>query len=86
MYLSLMSQSSLVSDISMIASKNFLFAAGPAILDLQILNKLVGYIFSYGQNCMGKLFLTSSIFEAKWCILAEHFPPILSVVVFRGPH
>ena len=45
MYFSFMSQSSLVSDISMIASKNFLFAAGPAILDLQILNKLVGYIF-----------------------------------------
>ena len=40
-----MSQSSLVSDISMIASKNFLFAAGPAILDLQILSKLVGHIF-----------------------------------------
>ena len=45
MYLSLMSQSSLVSDINMIASRNFLFAAGPDILDLEniVLRELIGW-------------------------------------------
>ena len=63
MYFSFISQSSLVSDISMIASKNFLFAAGPAILDLQILNKLVGYFLgNYGRK---QLLPCLNIFLAK---------------------
>lgn len=35
MYLSFISQSSLVQDINIIASKNFLFAADADILDLE---------------------------------------------------